>query len=99
MRICKLRCSQVSASRPSPQPSPLSTGEREKDRSRLLWSRPTIADPAVAIGRPPMNRFIIEVSTDGNTEIVNLSPELNARLRGIDGEGLVHLFIAGSTAA
>ena len=46
-----------------------------------------------------MQRFIIEVSTDGNTEIVNLTPELNARLRGIDGEGLVHLFIAGSTAA
>ncbi len=46
-----------------------------------------------------MQRFIVEISTDGNTEIVNLSPELNARLRGIEGDGLLHLFIAGSTAA
>lgn len=46
-----------------------------------------------------MQRFIVEISTDGNTEIVNLSPELNVRLRGIEGDGLLHLFIAGSTAA
>jgi secondary thiamine-phosphate synthase enzyme len=46
-----------------------------------------------------MQRFILEVSTDGNTDVVNLSPELNARLRGFDGEGLLHLFIVGSTAA
>ena len=46
-----------------------------------------------------MERFIIEVATDGNTEIVNLSPEINARLKSFQGDGLVHLFIVGSTAA
>jgi len=46
-----------------------------------------------------MQRFIIEVSTDGNSEIVNLSSEINSKLRGIEGEGLLHLFIIGSTAA
>ena len=46
-----------------------------------------------------MQRFILDISTDGNTDIINLSPELNARLRAVDGEGLLHLFIVGSTAA
>jgi len=46
-----------------------------------------------------MKRFEIEISTDGNTDIVNLNPPLNAQLKGIDGDGVVHLFIAGSTAA
>jgi secondary thiamine-phosphate synthase enzyme len=51
--------------------------------------------------KTPMQRFIIEVSTDGNNEIVNLNPEINSRLREAapDGEGLIHLFIIGSTAA
>ena len=47
----------------------------------------------------PMKRFTFTVSTDGNTDIVNLSPEINARLKSFQGEGLVHLFIIGSTAA
>jgi secondary thiamine-phosphate synthase enzyme len=46
-----------------------------------------------------MQRFTLEVSTDGNTDVVNLSTELNARLRGFEGEGLLHLFVVGSTAA
>ena len=46
-----------------------------------------------------MKRFIIEVSTDGNSEIVNLNPELSQRLREFPGDGLVHLFVGGSTAA
>lgn len=48
-----------------------------------------------------MKRFTIEVSTDGNTDIINLSPDVNARLRefAAGGEGLVHLFVVGSTAA
>jgi secondary thiamine-phosphate synthase enzyme len=45
-----------------------------------------------------MQRFIIDVATDGNSEIVNLSSEINNRLKGIGGEGIVHLFIGGSTA-
>jgi secondary thiamine-phosphate synthase enzyme len=46
-----------------------------------------------------MKRFTIEIDTDGNTDIVNLNPEINARLKGINEEGVIHLFIAGSTAA
>lgn len=46
-----------------------------------------------------MKRFTIEIGTDGNTDIVNLNAELNARLKGIEGDGVVHIFIAGSTAA
>jgi len=46
-----------------------------------------------------MKRFIIEVGTEGNSDIVNLSPEIATRPRGSEGEGLLHLFIAGSTAA
>lgn len=46
-----------------------------------------------------MKRFTIEVSTEGNTEVVNLSAALAEQMKGIEGEGLVHLFVAGSTAA
>jgi secondary thiamine-phosphate synthase enzyme len=46
-----------------------------------------------------MNRFILEVSTDGNNEIVNLNPELATRLRDLRGDGLLHLFVPGSTVA
>jgi len=46
-----------------------------------------------------MQRFSLEVETDGNTDIVNLSPELAKRLRDIRGQGILHLFVIGSTAA
>jgi secondary thiamine-phosphate synthase enzyme len=46
-----------------------------------------------------MKRFIIEVSTDGNTDIVNLSPELSEKMRGTEGDGVLHCFVVGSTAA
>ena len=46
-----------------------------------------------------MNRFTLNVATEGNTDIVNLSPELAKRLRDHKGEGLLHLFVGGSTAA
>src|SRR5215218_8930568 len=48
-----------------------------------------------------MHRFTIEVFTEGNTDIVNLHPELANRLRDlkVKGDGLVHLFVVGSTAA
>ena len=46
-----------------------------------------------------MKRFTIEIGTDGNTDIVNLNSEINNWLKGIAGDGVVHLFIAGSTAA
>lgn len=46
-----------------------------------------------------MERFILEVETDGNTDTVNLQPELATRIREITGIGLVSLFVVGSTAA
>jgi secondary thiamine-phosphate synthase enzyme len=46
-----------------------------------------------------MKRFTIEIGTEGNGDIVNLSPELAQRLRGIEGDGVLHLFVVGSTAA
>jgi secondary thiamine-phosphate synthase enzyme len=48
-----------------------------------------------------MQRFSIEVYTEGNTDIVNLHTELAKRLRELKvaGEGLLHLFVVGSTAA
>lgn len=46
-----------------------------------------------------MKRFIIDISTEGNGDIVNLSPELSKRLGEAKVEGLLHLFIVGSTAA
>lgn len=45
-----------------------------------------------------MQRFTLEIDTDGNTEIVNLNPELTRHLRDVRGEGVVNLFIVGSTA-
>ena len=46
-----------------------------------------------------MQRFSIDVETDGNGDTVNLSPEINKRLREIKGDGLIHLFVVASTAA
>ena len=44
-----------------------------------------------------MERFNLEVDTDGNTDTINLSPELARKLREFRGQGLVHLFVVGST--
>ena len=45
-----------------------------------------------------MQRFTLDVETDGNTDIVNLNPELTRRLRDVQGEGIISLFVLGSTA-
>ena len=44
-------------------------------------------------------RFNLEIQTDGSNDIVNLSAALKPRLRDLRGEGLLHLFLVGSTAA
>ncbi len=44
-----------------------------------------------------MQRFLIDISTDGNNDIVNLMPLLREKLTGMKGEGLVHVFVGGST--
>ena len=46
-----------------------------------------------------MKRFTLHVATEGNTDIINLSPELARQLVGGKGEALLHLFVGGSTAA
>ena len=46
-----------------------------------------------------MKRFTVEVSTNGDTDIVNLNPELAQRIRDEKGDGLLHLFVPGSTVA
>jgi secondary thiamine-phosphate synthase enzyme len=48
-----------------------------------------------------MQRFTLEVFTEGNTDIVNLQVDLAKRLRElkVTGDGLLHLFVVGSTAA
>jgi len=44
-------------------------------------------------------RFVLEIQTDGSNDIVNVSAELKSHLRELKGEGLLHLFLVGSTAA
>src|ERR1700730_8405332 len=46
-----------------------------------------------------MQRFTLDVDTDGNNDIVNLNPELSRRIRDIRGDGIINLFMVGSTAA
>ena len=46
-----------------------------------------------------MKRFTLNVSTDGNTDLVNLTAELTRHVRELLGEGLLHLFAVGSTCA
>jgi secondary thiamine-phosphate synthase enzyme len=46
-----------------------------------------------------MKRFLITVATDGNNDIINLSPELSRRVMEFREDGLLHCFVGGSTAA
>lgn len=46
-----------------------------------------------------MHRFTLEIATDGNADVVNLNPELAARLRDVRGQAMAFLFVVGSTAA
>jgi secondary thiamine-phosphate synthase enzyme len=45
-----------------------------------------------------MQRFTIDLDTDGNNHVINLEPLLTERLKGIRGSGVLMLFIVGSTA-
>lgn len=49
--------------------------------------------------RPNARRFVLEVSTEGNSELVNLLPHLTKHLPAMEGDGVLHLFVVGSTAA
>ena len=48
-----------------------------------------------------MRRFTLEIGTNGDTDIVNLMPQLAPRVRDLaaTGHGVLHLFVVGSTAA
>lgn len=46
-----------------------------------------------------MQRFTLEFVAEGNTDVINVSPELAKRLADIRGSGILHLFVVGSTAA
>ena len=47
-----------------------------------------------------MHRFTLEIATNGDTDIVNLMPHLAPRLCEMAaGDGVLHLFVVGSTAA
>jgi len=46
-----------------------------------------------------MNRFILQIATEGSTDIINLNPLLADKIRDVKGEALLHLFVGGSTAA
>ena len=47
-----------------------------------------------------MRRFTIEIGTNGDTDVVNLMPLLTPHVREFgNAEGVLHLFVVGSTAA
>ena len=46
-----------------------------------------------------MQRFTLEFVTEGNSDVINVSPDLSRRLAEQRGSGIVHLFVVGSTAA
>jgi secondary thiamine-phosphate synthase enzyme len=48
-----------------------------------------------------MRRFTFEISTNGNTDVVNLTAQILPHLKkiGAGGDGVLHLFVVGSTAA
>ncbi len=45
-----------------------------------------------------MERFTLEFFTDGNSDMKNVSPELARRMARVRGDGVIHLFVVGSTA-
>jgi len=47
----------------------------------------------------PLHRFSFDVRTEGNSDIINLNDLLREGIRKFSGEGLLHVFIGGSTAA
>lgn len=45
------------------------------------------------------NRFVIELASEGHSEVINLGPELAKHAKLLKGNGVLHLFVVGSTAA
>jgi secondary thiamine-phosphate synthase enzyme len=45
-----------------------------------------------------MQRFTLDISTEGSNQVINLEPHLLERLKSIRGSGVLMLFVVGSTA-
>ncbi|HWE92709.1 MAG TPA: secondary thiamine-phosphate synthase enzyme YjbQ [Tepidisphaeraceae bacterium] len=46
-----------------------------------------------------MQRFTIQIESEGNNDAVNLQGEVARHVRDVQGAGIVSLFVVGSTAA
>ena len=46
-----------------------------------------------------MKRFTLDIGTNGNGDIIDLMPLIKRHAADLDGDGLLHLFLGGSTAA
>ena len=51
------------------------------------------------MSRSSDRRFTIDLHTEGNTELINLAPHIAKHAGLLEGEGVLHLFVVGSTAA
>src|SRR5688500_368539 len=59
----------------------------------------SVRSPSILSRGSFMQRFTLEFSTEGNGQIINVSPDLAKKMAEVRGSGVVHLFIVGSTAA
>lgn len=48
---------------------------------------------------PATTRFVIELASEGGNEVINLVPEILKYSKLLTGQGVLHLFVVGSTAA
>jgi secondary thiamine-phosphate synthase enzyme len=46
-----------------------------------------------------MQRFTLDIPTEGNNQVINLEPYLLERLKNLRGSGVLMLFVVGSTAS
>jgi secondary thiamine-phosphate synthase enzyme len=77
--------------------------------SSFILHTSSFSNPACHPGPPCSNtlpmrngvshRFVIEVETEGSAEAVNLMPEIARHAKSLAGNGVLHLFVVGSTAA
>lgn len=51
------------------------------------------------MNHPATTRFVLEFASEGSTEVINLAPEIAKHARHLTGQGVLHLFVVGSTAA
>lgn len=54
---------------------------------------------SIAPQRAVSARFYLQLSTEGEGHLLDLTRELNRHVAELKGDGVLHLFVAGSTAA